>query len=125
MKLTRYTNGDKIILLDKEGRFLYEVCVYVWFNGIVSMANHKLFASTNEIPNYIESVFVTKHIEFFTSLYAAPRNWMNDNGYYLYVKPEKKKRIKKEENGDKKIMSDKPSNRRSASKTTGSRTKKS
>jgi hypothetical protein len=117
-----YIKDNKIVLVDSECRFIYEVLVYVWYDNIFSLANSKIFTSVIEIPNIIESYFIDKHIEFFTFLYAAPKKWLVDNDFIEYIYPEKKKRIKKEEN--EKVMSNKLRIRKSTRKTSSTRIKK-
>lgn len=99
--MIRYTNGENLVYVDKEERFIYEVSVNIWYKGLYSMYKNTLYISKKYIPNIIESYFLTKYIEIFTTLHSAPISWLNKNNYILYVKPEKKKRIK---NGIKKNM---------------------
>jgi hypothetical protein len=89
-----YVNGDKAVRLDNCNRFIYEVMVNVYYDNIFSMVNHKYFTSETEIPNVIESYYVTPSIEICCEMYSAPKSWLNDNDFILYVKPEKKSKQK-------------------------------
>lgn len=90
---TPYIKDEAQVFADSENRFIYEVLVYVWFNNGISLANSKLFASAKEIKTIIESYFVDNNIEFFTTLYAAPKSWLLKNDFVVYEK--KKKQVKK------------------------------
>ena len=81
--------------------FVYETLVYLRLPTYCSVVNSKYFSSEKEIPN-IRSVFrVSPNIEICSELYAAPKEWLIDNGYTLYQTPEKIKRVKKiKENKD-------------------------
>lgn len=91
-----YINSEgKIVRVDKEGRFVYESMIYIWFDNIVSMNDHKWYFCYTEIKNVIESYYINNHIELYTVLYSAPKDWLIENGYNVYIKPEKKKRKRK------------------------------
>ena len=56
------------------------------------MVNHKYFASDVEIKNIVDVLKLNKYISLESELYSAPKNWLIDNGYEIYIK---KKQIKK------------------------------
>lgn len=89
-----YVKDNKSVVLDSCGRFIYEVMVFVQYENIVSMARHEYFSSNIEIPNIIDSYNVNKYVRIECYLYSAPKEWILDNDFMLYVKPEKKKIIK-------------------------------
>lgn len=92
-----YINNDKAIRLDSCDRFIYEVTVFVWYENIYSMINHKYFSSEVEIEGIIENHFITPKIEICCEIYSAPKRWLIENDFILYIEPEKKKRKKKNE----------------------------
>ena len=57
-----YTDGNRVVFVDSECRFIYEVMVYVSFKNITSMIKSKLYISVVEIPKIIETYFVNKYI---------------------------------------------------------------
>lgn len=91
---TLYVKDDQAVFIDTENRFIYDVYVYVWFNGILSLANHKTFCTNTEIRGIIKSYFINKYIEFYTVLYAAPKDWIIDNGFTIFVNTKKKRKKK-------------------------------
>jgi len=93
-----YVNKGQGILLDIEGRFIYEVSVHVIFNGVFILVNSTLYASKTEILNTIETYPINKHIELCCSIYAAPKNWLIDNNFVPYIKKVKIKKIKTSKN---------------------------
>lgn len=99
-----YIKENQSALVNTCGQFVYEVFTYVQFDNVYNMANNKIFYSDKEIKNFIPVLKVSPYIEVQCHLYSAPLNWLLDNGFVLYTKPEKKKRIKKE-NNEQKTMS--------------------
>lgn len=95
--MSRYRKDDKFVRIDECNRFIYEVTVYVKYENICNMANHKYFSSNTEIPKVVEEYNLDNNITIYCELIYAPKRWLIDNGYQLYVKPEKKKRKKKDE----------------------------
>lgn len=91
-----YVKNNQTVFIDPEERFIYEVYVFIWYENIRSLGNHKFFYSKVEIKNIIESYFINKYIEVYTVLHSAPKEWIIENDFILYVKPEKKKRKKNE-----------------------------
>lgn len=111
-----YVKEDQSALVDDCKRFIYEVATFVRYENIYNMANHNLFTSEKEIPNIVRSLQITSHIEVSCDLYAAPKEWLLENGFILFVKPEKKNRtLKKKENDIKKIKPVELTCRRSSS----------
>ena len=100
MKPKIYVKEDEASLVNYSGRFVYEVLVYINFEGILSLHNHKLFCSDNPIQNIARFIKIHPFIEVESCLYSAPEKWLIENGFTLYVKPEKKKRIKNKENDE-------------------------
>lgn len=84
----------------KDTKFQYESCVFVHFRNYHSVCNTSIFESDTEIKNVVKSYYVTPHIEFTTDLYAAPEEWLIENGFnrYINLKDEKKNVKKKKEN---------------------------
>lgn len=60
------------------------------------MVRHRYFSSEKEIPKVVKEYNLNNNIFIITDLIYAPKRWLIDNDYQLYVKPEKKKRIKKD-----------------------------
>jgi hypothetical protein len=89
-----YIKDDQVVLLDKCGRFIYEVFVTVKFENIFSIANHKYFTSDIEILNIVRCHEVSPYIKVECDLYSAPLKWLIKNDFILYIKPEKKLRKK-------------------------------
>ena len=100
IKLDVYVKEDQSALADDCKRFIYEVSTFVRYENIYNMANHNLFTSEKEIPNIVRSFQMTSYIEVQCELYAAPKEWLLENGFILYVKPEKKKRTLKIKTND-------------------------
>lgn len=120
-----YIKDDESALVDSCGRFIYEVCVFVRYENIYNIANHKWFTSEKEIPNIIRSLQISPFIEVQCHLYSAPKRWLIDNGFDIYVPKEKKTRtIKNKEDDKPKIVPVEYDGRRIISKTTKSRAKK-
>ena len=88
-----YIKDDQSALINECGYFIYEVCTFVQFENVYNMANHRYFTSEKEIPNIIRFLKINSYIEVHCYLYSAPKKWLINNNFILYVKPEKKKRI--------------------------------
>lgn len=97
-----YVKNEESALVNCCGQFVYEVCVFVHFRGIYNMANSKFFYSDKEL-NIVPILKISPYIEVQCYLYSAPLKWLLNNGFNLYIKPEKKKRIKKKENEQKTV----------------------
>lgn len=94
-----YTNGEKCVIINIDNKFVYRVTVNVHTKFVFCLAQTKYFQSDTEIKHYIETVFLNKNITINCELYSAPKKYLDDKGYTLYVKPEKKKRKPKIKNG--------------------------
>jgi len=90
-----YVKGDQFVRIDECNRFIYEVSVYVKYQNIYSMVNHKYFSSDKEIVTFIDKVVINQFTTIYCELYSAPKEWIIENEFTLYIKPEKKKRVKK------------------------------
>ena len=90
-----YFKEKESILVDTCNRFIYEVFIFIIYENIFSMADHRYFSSEIEIPNVVNTTYIDKYTEMDCSLYSAPMSWIIENDFILYIKPEKKKRIKK------------------------------
>ncbi len=101
MKPKTYVKDDESALINYSGRFVYEVLVYINHEDILSLHNHKLFSSDKPIKNVIRFTKISKYLEVECCLYSAPEKWLLENGFIEFVKPEKKKRIKKEKDVEK------------------------
>lgn len=71
--------------------FLYEVCVNLYHKKYYSQIKKEWYSSLVSIK-YIPSVFINKNIEITCELHAAPIDWLIENNFEVWVKPEKKKR---------------------------------
>ena len=81
--------------------FIYETTVYLRLPTYCSVVNSTYYSSEKEIQNIRAYFRLSPNIEICSELYAAPKEWLIDNGYTLYQKPEKIKRVKKiKENKD-------------------------
>lgn len=87
-----YVKNKVSVLIDKENRFVYEVTKSVYFKNVYSMVDNKLYYSAKEIKSVKDSVFVSPNIEIACKLFAAPKDWIINNGFVIWTKPEKKKR---------------------------------
>jgi len=90
---TVYIKGKLTALISHT--FIYEVSICARFKGYYSIANTTHFSSVNEIANIVESFYKNPYTEITCELYSAPLSWLIENGFTIYIKPEKKKRVKK------------------------------
>lgn len=81
------------MLVDESNRFIYETSVYLYHKNYFSLCNKKYFSSSKYIEGVVSSFFKTKNIQICSELYAAPEQWLIDNEFTRYVKPEKIKKI--------------------------------
>jgi len=91
-----YVRDDEAALINNSGQFVYEVFIFINYDNILSLANHKLFYSDKPIDKVTRFFKYSDHIEVFCDLYSAPEKWLLDNSFVLYVKPEKKKKDEQE-----------------------------
>jgi hypothetical protein len=93
-----YIKDDKTVLLDNCNRFVYEVFVEASYENITCMVQHEYFSSDTEIKGVVESYKYSPYITIFCILLSAPKSWLEENDYSIYIKPVKKKPIKKKIN---------------------------
>ena len=93
--MERYRKEDSFVRIDECNRFVYEVTLYIKFENIYNQANHKYFSSEKEIPKIVKEYNINNNMVIYTELIYAPKRWLIENGYQLYVS-EKKKRKKKD-----------------------------
>ena len=87
-----YVKNKESVLIDKENRFIYEVIKCIYYKNIYSVLDNKLYYSEKEIKSIKDSVFISPNIEITCKIFAAPKDWIINNGFILWIKPEKKKR---------------------------------
>lgn len=87
-----YCKENKFIYVDDNNKFTYERHIFISFDNFFISADYKRFQSDSEISNLVEYFKVDKHIEIVSALISAPLEWLKENNFYLYIKPEKKKR---------------------------------
>jgi len=75
--------------------FVYVTEIFLYAKRYFSLVKKEYYQSNIEIPNIVGSFWKNKHFEICSELYAAPKQWLENNGYELYIKPIKKKKIKK------------------------------
>ena len=93
-----YTNGKECVTISHNNKFLYRVVANVQYENIYCTVQTKYFESDIKI-DYIDTVFLNKRITINCYLDSAPKKYIDENRFKLYIKPEKKKRIKKQING--------------------------
>ena len=91
MTRTMYVRDKEFVFTDTS--FIYETCVYLYHPGYFSLISSKYYSSSKEIKGVVESFFIKKNIEICSELYAAPEQWLIDNQFIRYIKPEKIKKI--------------------------------
>ena len=72
--------------------FIYEVCINLYYKNYFSQIKNEIYSSPKPI-NFVPNVFINKHTQITCELYAAPLDWLVDNNFKIWVKPEKPKRI--------------------------------
>jgi len=90
-----YIKNNLAIFEDKSNLFVYEVSVYCRYKNYFSLVNKKYYSSPKEIPGTIGSFYKNPHTEICCEIFSAPLEWLIDNEYVKYTKPDKKKRINK------------------------------
>lgn len=88
-----YLKNKQVLLISNT--FIYEVSICARFKGYYSISNTVYFSYVKEIPNIVESFYKNRYTEITCELYSAPLGWLIDSGYNIYIKPEKRKQIKK------------------------------
>lgn len=89
-----YVKGGQTVIADPSNSFVYETSVYLVNKGYYSLCNKKYFSSKNYIEGVVSSFNKTRHIQICSELFSAPEQWLIDNEFIRYIKPEKVKRIK-------------------------------
>ena len=88
-----YMKDNKIVSVGNS--FMYETFVYLKTKLSCMVVNSAVFTSEKEIKNVVEYFKKTPHIEICSQLIEAPEQWLLDNEYREYQKPEKIKRVRK------------------------------
>ena len=88
-----YMKDSKIVSVGNS--FMYETFVYLKTKLSCMVVNSAIFISEKEIENVVECFKKTPHIEICSQLTEAPEQWLLDNEYREYQKPEKIKRVRK------------------------------
>jgi hypothetical protein len=96
-----YIKNGMTVLVDTENLFVYEVSVFVYYKNYFSLINKKYFSAPNEINGVVGSFFKTPNIQICSELFSAPEQWLIDNEFLKYIKPQK--------NGKQKTLSNKSS----------------
>ena len=73
---------------------MYETFVYLRTKLSCMVVNSAIFISEKEINNVVEYFRKSPHIEICSQLIEAPEQWLLDNEYREYQKPEKIKRVR-------------------------------
>jgi hypothetical protein len=89
-----YTKNGEFVLVNKENLFVYESSVYLHHKNYFSLCNQTYFISSTFIEGIVSSFRRTKHIQICSELFSAPEQWLIDNEYTRYIKPEKIKRVR-------------------------------
>lgn len=95
MKPIIYVKDNISALIDENNKFIYEVSIFISYKNIYHLHSTELFSSDIEIKSIIESYNIDKNITINCKLYAAPKEWLVNNKFTIWSKPEKKKRKKK------------------------------
>ena len=96
-----YVKDKESVLINTNNLFIYHVSIFVYHKKYFSLCNDKYFSSKNEVENLIQSYFINPYIEIYSELFSAPEKWLREQGFRVYVKPEKIKKIKKQKENDK------------------------
>lgn len=102
-----YKKGNEVSIINKDGRFIYEVFVYAMTSNYFSLCNSAKYASNTEISNIVESYFITPHIQICAELCEAPEKWLLESGFKKVFNV----KLKKKKNVGSKISSDKQQNK--------------
>ena len=86
MKDNVYVKEDESALINTCGQFVYEVSMFVNYEGIYSLANHTYYYSDKYIKNIIKIKQISKYIEIHCDLFSAPEKWLNENNFILQEK---------------------------------------
>ena len=89
-----YHKNGQFILIDKDDSFVYQTCVYVRYKNYFSLIKNVYFSSPKEISGVVGTFYKTPNIQIVSELFSAPKHWIKDNGFSLYIPPEKTKQVK-------------------------------
>lgn len=103
-KQTLFFRGNNYIFINLNNHFIYEVSVYCRFKKYFSRVNNVLFISKKEL-SIVPTFNVNANTIIRCELYSAPFEWIKENDYKLYVPPEKKSKIIKNKENEKKKIS--------------------
>ena len=76
--------------------FIYETTVYFITKNHCMMINSAMYESDVEIKNVVSYFRKSPYVVIYTDLVEAPFEWLIDNGYNEYHKPEKIKKVKQQ-----------------------------
>jgi hypothetical protein len=89
-----YIKNKQGVLLDKTNKFVYEMCVYIKYNNIYSLALHKFFSS-DRFLRVQEDIKLNTYVSINTELHAAPLKWLARNNFKPYFNEQKIKTNKR------------------------------
>lgn len=93
--MVTYSYLDNHVLVDNDNLFVYEVSVFVKFKNYFSMVKNTYYSSSKEIKNIVYCYNKTPNVQIITELFSAPKDWLLENNYSLYIPKEKKKKKNK------------------------------
>lgn len=96
-----YVKDKEAVLINTNNLFVYHISIFAYHKKYFSLCNDKYFSSEKEVKGIIQSFFINPYIEIYSELYSAPEKWLREQGFRVYVKPEKIKKIKKQKENDK------------------------
>lgn len=100
-----FIKDGAVVLEDNCNRFLYEVFLFINFEGILSLGGYKIFSSEKEL-NIIPSVKLSKYKEIICELYSAPKQWLIDNDFNEYNNEKRQLNGPKRKNNKSKLRKD-------------------
>lgn len=101
MENVTYVKNGQFVLIDEGNSFVYETSVYLYHKNYFSLMSKKYFSSNKELEKVIGSFWKSPKIQICSELFSAPKQWLIDNGYVVYQKPEKiikNKKLKPKDN---------------------------
>ena len=90
-----YVLGDESAHICFGNVFIYEVSVWANYPQYFCKVNSQLYTSPKEIKNYCKTFYKSPNVQISCTLMAAPERWLSNNGFKLWVKPEKKTKPRK------------------------------
>ena len=100
-----FIKDGAVVLEDNCNRFLYEVFLFINFEGSLSLGGYKIFSSEKEL-NIIPSVKLSKYKEIVCELYSAPKRWLIDNDFNEYNNEKRQLNGPKRKNNKSKLRKD-------------------